>query len=143
MNELDVIYAAIAASGFSKETLQKIDDLTNNILYGRKDFIGFTLSEHAGLCKGGAPLIGASIVVSYARRSLTAGSNAESSEGQCKPSAEISSLDFCRDAACARSTEQGGSPANWQIDEEQERLLEEWAKAKGLWFENSDSIIKL
>ena len=32
MNELDVIYAAIAASGFSKETLQKIDDLTNNIL---------------------------------------------------------------------------------------------------------------
>ena len=63
-----------------------------------------------------APLIGASIVVSYARRSLTTGSDAESSEG--------------------------GSPANWQIDEEQERLLEEWAKAKGLWFENSDSIIQ-
>ena len=50
MNEFDVIYAAIAASGFSEETLLKIDDLTNNILYGRKDFIGFTLSEHAGLC---------------------------------------------------------------------------------------------
>ena len=142
MNELDVIYAAIAASGFSEETLLKIDDLTNNILYGRKDFIGFTLSEHAGLCKGGAPLIGASIVVSYARRSLTTGGNAESSEGQCKSSAEISSLDFCQDAACARSTEQGSCPANWQIDEEQERLLEEWARAKGLWFENSDSIIQ-
>ena len=142
MDELDVIYAAIAASGFSEETLQKIDDLTNNILYGRKDFIGFTLSEHAGLCKGGASLIGASIVVSYARRSLTTGGNVESSEGQSKSSAEISSLDFCRDAACARSIEQGSSPANWQIDAEQERLLEEWAKAKVLWFENSDSIIQ-
>ena len=70
------------------------NDLTNNILYGRKDFIGFTLSEHAGLCKGGASLIGASIVVSYARRSLTTGGNVESSEGS--------------------------SPANWQIDAEQE-----------------------
>ena len=39
-------------------------ELTNDILYGRKDFNGFTLSEHAGLCKGGTPLIGASIVVS-------------------------------------------------------------------------------
>lgn len=34
MNDLDVKYVAIAASGFSKETLQKIDDLTNDILYG-------------------------------------------------------------------------------------------------------------
>ena len=142
MDGLDVIYDAIAASGFSGETLQKIDYLTNDILYGRKDFIGFTLSEHAGLCKGGAPLIGASIVVSYARRSLTTGCHAEGCQGQNKSSAEISSLNFCRDAACARSTEQGGSPANWQIDEEQERLLEEWARAKGLWFENSDSIIQ-
>ena len=91
MDELNAIFAAIAASGFSEETLQEIDDLTNDILYGRKDFNGFTLSEHAGLCKGGAPLIGASIVVSYARRSLTTGSNAESSTGSC--------------------------PANWQIDE--------------------------
>ena len=116
MDELNAIYHAIAASVYSEETLQKIDDLTNNILYGRKDFIGFTLSEHAGLCKGGASLIGASIVVSYARRSLTTGGNVESSEGS--------------------------SPANWQIDAEQERLLEEWAKAKVLWFENSDSIIQ-
>ena len=142
MDELIEIYTIIAADGFSAETLQMIDNLTNDIRYGRKDFNGFTLPEHAGLCKGGAPLIGASIVVSYARRSLTAGSNAESSQRQCKPSAEISSLNFCRDAACARSIEQGSCPANWQIDEEQERLLEEWARAKGLWFENSDSIIQ-
>ena len=114
--ELNDIYAAIATSRFSEETLQKIEVLTNDILYGRKDFIGFTLSEHAGLCKGGTPLIGATIVVSYARRSLTTGSHAERS--------------------------QGSSPANWQIDEEQERLLEEWARAKGLWFDNSDRIIQ-
>ena len=85
MDELDVIYAAIAASGFSEDTLQQIDDLTNDILYGRKDFNGFTLSEHAGLCKGGAPLIGASIVVSYARRSLTTGSNVEGSKEAAQP----------------------------------------------------------
>lgn len=116
MQGADNIYASIATSGFSDNSLQMIDSLTNDILYGRKDFNGFTLPEHAGLCKGGAPLIGASIVVSYARRSLTTGCNVESS--------------------------QGGSPANWQIDEEQERLLEAWAKAKGLWFENSDSIMQ-
>ena len=116
MYELDDIYSAIATGGFSEEALQKIEDLTNDIRYGRKDFIGFTLSEHAGLCKGGAPLIGAIIVVGYARRSLTTGGNVES---------------------C-----QGDGPANWQIDEVQERLLEEWARAKGFWFENSDSIIQ-
>ena len=94
MQGADKIYASIATSGFSDNSLQIIDTLTNDILFGRKDFNGFTLSEHAGLCKGGAPLIGASIVVSYARGSLTAGSNAESSQGKCKPSAEISSLDM-------------------------------------------------
>ena len=142
MDEINDIYTAIATDGFSERTLQMINNLTNNIQYGRKDFIGFTLSEHAGLCKGGAPLIGASIVVGYARRSLTAGDNAKSSEGQCKSRAEISSLNLCRDAACARPTGQGGGPANWQIDEEQERLLEVWAKACGLWFEHSEAIIE-
>ena len=116
MDVLNDIYAAIAAKGFTAETLQMIDNYAKDIQNGREDFSRFNLSEHAGLCKGGSPLIGASIVVSYARRSLTAGSNAES---------------------C-----QGSSPANWQIDEEQERLLEAWARAKGLWFENSDSIIQ-
>ena len=116
MDEINSLFSAIAVNGFSEETLRKINSLTTDILYGRKDFIGFTLPEHAGLCKGGAPLIGAAIVAGYARRSLATGSNAESG--------------------------QGSSPANWQIDEEQERLLEEWARAKGLWFENSDSIIR-
>ena len=116
MNEMDIVFAAIATDGFSAETLQMIDNFTNDIRYGRKDFNGFTLPEHAGLCKGGAPLIGASIVAGYARRSLATGGNAQSSEG--------------------------GSPANWQIDEAQERLIEEWTRAKGLWFEHSESIIE-
>jgi hypothetical protein len=142
MDEINDIYTAIATDGFSERTLHMINNLINDIQYGRKDFIGFTLSEHAGLCKGGTPLIGASIVVGYARRSLTAGCNAESSEGQCKSRAEISSLNLCRDAACARPTGQENGPANWQIDEEQERLLEMWAKACGLWFEHSEAIIE-
>ena len=91
MDELNVIYTAIAADGFSANTLQMIDNLTDDIQYGRKDFNGFTLPEHAGLCKGGSPLIGASIVAGYARRSLTTSGNVESGEGS--------------------------SPANWQIDE--------------------------
>ena len=91
MDEVIAIYADIAADRFSEGTLQKIDELTNDILYGRNDFIGFNLSEHAGLCKGGAPLIGASIVVSYARRSLTTGGNAESSEGSTLPTCSLTS----------------------------------------------------
>ena len=116
MDRLQDIFRAIDADGFKESTLFVIDEYINDILYGRKDFNGFTLSEHAGLCKGGAPLIGASIIASYARRSLTTGSNVESG---------------------SRS-----SPANWQIDEAQERLVEDWSKAAGLWFENSDSIIR-
>ena len=116
MDELNALYEAIAAEGFSAGTLRMIDNLTDDIQYGRKDFNGFTLPEHAGLCKGGASLIGASIVAGYARRSLTASGNVESCEGS--------------------------SPANWQIDDEQERLIEAWAKAIGLWFEHSDSIIR-
>ena len=115
MDVLNDIYAAIAAEGFTAGTLQMIDNYANDIQNGREDFSRFNLSEHAGLCKGGSPLIGASIVACYARRSLEAGSNAESSQGQCKSSAEVSLLNLCRDAACARSTEQG-NPANWEID---------------------------
>ena len=116
MDRLHHIYDIIDKEGFVNTTLQEINNYIKDIQHGTEDFYRFNLSEHAGLCKGGAPLIGASIVVSYARRSLTTGSNAESSEGS--------------------------SPANWQIDEEQERLLEEWARVKGLWFENSESIIE-
>ena len=115
MDRLQDIFRAIDADGFKESTLFVIDEYINDILYGRKDFNGFTLSEHAGLCKGGAPLIGASIIASYARRSPTTGSNVEGREG---------------------------GPASWEIDEYQEKLLEQWAKAARLWVESSNMIIK-
>ena len=77
MDRLQDIFRAIDADGFKESTLFVIDEYINDILYGRKDFNGFTLSEHAGLCKGGAPLIGTSIVISYARRSFTASGHVE------------------------------------------------------------------
>ena len=137
MSSIQDIYEAIAAEEFSERTLQLIDEHVNDIQNGTRDFPRYNLSEHAGLCKAGPVLIGASIVASYATRSLTASCHAEGCEGQSKSRAEISSLDLCRDAACARPTGQGG-PANWQIDERQEQLIEQWAKVAGLWFRNSD-----
>ena len=93
MDVLNDIYAAIAAEGFTARTLQMIDNYAKDIQNGREDFSRFNLSEHAGLCKGGTPLIGASIIACYASASLRASSNAEGREG---------------------------SPANWEIDEQQD-----------------------
>ena len=115
MSSIEDIYEAIASEGFYKRTLQLIDEQVNDIENGRANFSRFNQQEHAGLCKAGAPLIGASIVASYARRSLTTSCDAEGGSG---------------------------SPANWEIDEKQERLIEHWAKAAGLWFGNSDSILQ-
>ena len=140
MDVLNDIYAAIAAEGFTARTLQMIDNYAKDIQNGREDFSRFNLSEHAGLCKGGSPLIGASIIACYASASLRASSNAEGREGQCKSRAEVSSLNICRDAACARSAEQG-SPANWEIDEQQEKFIEQWAKAANLWEDDSEHIL--
>ena len=64
---------------------------TENIENGRADFSRFNEQEHAGLCKAGAAVIGASVVASYARRSITASCHAEGREGQCQPRAEVSS----------------------------------------------------
>ena len=119
---LEHIYEVIAKEGFTDIALQKINNYIKDIQNGTEDFPRFNLSEHAGLSKGGAPLIGASIIARYATASLTASRNAEGREGQCKSRAEVSSLNFSRDAACFRQTEQGG-PANWEIDEQQEQLL--------------------
>ena len=115
MNSIQDIYETIATEGFSERVLRLIDEQVNDIENGRANFSRFNQQEHAGLCKAGAPLIGASIIASYATASITASCNAEGCEGQCKPRAEVSSLNLCRDVACTRSTEQG-SPANWQID---------------------------
>ena len=114
MGSIEDIYEAIAADGFSERTLQLIDGQINNIQDGTEDFSRFNLSEHAGLCTAGAPLIGASIVACYATTSLTASRHVEGSQG---------------------------SSANWEIDERQEQLIEQWAKAANLWEENSEQFL--
>ena len=113
---IEQIFEMIAKEGFAPQTLQEIDNYIKEIQHGREDFYRFNLSEHAGLCKGGAPLIGASIIACYARTSITAGSYAEGREG---------------------------GPANWEIDELQEKLIEQWAKAANLWEENSEQILSV
>ena len=113
MDRLQHIYDVIANEGFT-DALQIINDYIKDIQNGTEDFYRFNLSEHAGLSKGGAPLIGASIVACYAAASLTAGGHAEGCEG---------------------------SPANWEIDERQEQLIEQWAKAANLWEDNSEQFL--
>ena len=94
--------------------MQEIDKYIEDIQNGTEDFFRFNLSEHAGLCTAGAPLIGASIIACYATASLTTGSNVEGSKG---------------------------CPTNWEIDEKQEKLIERWARVANLWEENSEQIL--
>jgi hypothetical protein len=115
MDRLQQLFDAIAEDGFSEKTLRDISNYVNDIQNGTEDFFRFNLSEHAGLCKGGAPLIGASIVACYARRSLTASGNATGSETS--------------------------GPANWEIDEAQEKLIEKWARSTNLWEDSSEQIL--
>ena len=114
MDRLQQIFDIIAKDGFADKVLQEINKYIKDIQNGTEDFSRFNLSEHAGLSKGGSPLIGASIIACYATASITAGSNVES---------------------CQRS------PANWEIDELQEKLIEQWAKAAKLWEDNSEQIL--
>lgn len=122
MNSVDILpnslYDAIASEGFSAHTLQLIDNYTNDILNGRTNLTQFNLQEHAGLCCADSVLIGAYTVACYARASLETGSYA---------------------TACQRGC--SDSVANWEIDEAQEKLVQQWAEAKHLWFPNSESII--
>ena len=115
MDSLQIIYEAIAAEGFSAGVLEFIDNYIKAVTNGRENFPQYTLSEHSGVCKAGAPLIGATVVAGYARRSLEAGENVAGSQ---------------------RSV-----PSNWKIDEAQEKAIEIWAKAARLWVEDSDIII--
>ncbi len=92
--------------------LQLIDKQVNEILNGTRDLLQFNQPEHAGVCSAGPLLVGALIVCNNARESLGAGSDAASRQGE--------------------------SPSNWEIDEEQERQLQAWADAKGVWVEHAD-----
>ena len=114
MDSIQNIYEAIENNGFNHSTLRIIDQYANDIQDGKANFYRFNMSEHAGLCKAGKVLIGASIIASYATESLTVSGNAESGEGK---------------------------PTNWQIDELQEKLIEQWAKVAQLWIEDSEQIL--
>jgi hypothetical protein len=114
--KIEQIYDIIEEEGFTAQTLQTIDNYIKEIQNGTEDFPRFNLSEHAGFCTAGAPLIGASIIASYATASITASCNAEGSQG---------------------------GPANWQIDEYQEKLIEQWARAANLWEDDSEQILTL
>ena len=115
-NVIQNIYDSIALCGFTVDTLKLIDNYITDIQNGTENFPRFNLSEHAGFCTAGAPLIGASIIASYATASITASCNAEGSQG---------------------------GPANWQIDEYQEKLIEQWARAANLWEDDSEQILTL
>lgn len=81
MRSVNDIFEAIDADGFKASTLQLIDEFINDIENGSTDFPRFNQQEHAGLCKAGEALIGASIIASYASRSLAASCYAEGREG--------------------------------------------------------------
>lgn len=81
MDQLQKIYEAIAAEGYSAGVLAMIEDYANDIENGRTNITRFTLPEHAGICTGGTPLIGASVVAGHARASLEASANVAESSG--------------------------------------------------------------
>ena len=112
---LEQIYTSISNYGFTDITLQLIDNYINDILNGKADLIQFNQSEHAGLCCAGKVLIGAYIVCDYARASLEASANVAT--GKTKPS-------------------------NWEIDELQEKLVQQWAEAKQFWFTSAEQDIE-
>ena len=114
MDKLQHIFEVIATEGFANVTLHDINNYVKDIQNGTEDFFRFNLSEHAGLCTGGAPLIGASIIACYATASITASYDAEGRQG---------------------------GPVNWEIDEQQEKFIEQWARAANLWEDDSEQIL--
>lgn len=112
---LDFIHASIRNNGFSEHTLRLIDDYINDILNGKTDLTQFNQAEHAGLCCAGEMLIGAYIVCNYARTSLEA--SADVATGQ-------------------------RSLANWEVDEAQEKMVQQWAESKHIWFAHAEQDIE-
>ena len=94
--------------------LEFIDNQINEILNGTRDLPQFNQPEHAGVCSAGPLLVGALIVCNLTRESLSASVNASGGETTIP---------------------------NWQIDEEQERQLQLWAEAKGVWIPNAEEML--
>lgn len=106
---------AIREEGFSAHTIALIDNYISQIFNGQRNLTQFNQAEHAGLCCAGEVLIGAYLVCHYAQTSLAAGTDA--GRGQA-------------------------IPTNWEIDEAQERLVQQWAEAKQVWFANAEEDIE-
>ena len=113
--DLKTVYSAIRDEGFSERTIKIIDNYTYQILNGKTNLTQFNQAEHAGLCCAGEMLIGAYIVCNYAQASLAASADARASQA---------------------------GPASWEIDEEQERLVQQWAEAKQVWFPDAEADIE-
>lgn len=93
--------------------ISHIDQLTNDILNGTRNFSQFTQSEHAGVCSAGPLLIGALAVCDFTRESLGASRDAQPSQ----------------------------TVPNWQIDEAQEHQVKQWAETKGVWVADAEKYL--
>ena len=92
-----------------------IDEHINNILNGTEDLPKFNQPEHAGVCSAGPLLVGAILVCNLTRESLTSGGNV----GDGKE-----------------------TPANWEIDEAQEKAIQVWAEQNGVWIAEAENWLK-
>ena len=89
-----------------------IDEHINNILNGTEDLPKFNQPEHAGVCSAGPLLVGAILVCDFTRKSITSGGNAGKGET---------------------------TPANWEIDEAQEKAIQVWAEQNGVWIAEAEN----
>ena len=92
--------------------IKNIENHINDILYGKRDLPQFNQPEHAGVCSAGPLLIGALIVCNDSRESISTSDNASDSKG--------------------------ASPSNWQIDEAQEKAVQQWAESIGVWIPEAE-----
>ena len=83
----------------------------NEILNGKRDLPQFNQPEHAGVCSAGSLLVGALIVCNLTRESLSSSGNVAGSKG---------------------------SPSNLQIDEAQEKAVQQWAETNGVWIAEAE-----
>ena len=102
LSSIYTIFAVCIPFGVkSKDFIMNIDEHINNILNGTEDLPKFNQPEHAGVCSAGPLLVGAILVCDIARKSIESGGYAGKGET---------------------------TPANWEIDEAQEKAIQVWAE---------------
>ena len=126
--KIEQIYDIIEAQGFTAQTLQAINNYIKEIQDGTEDFPRFNLSEHAGLCTAGAPLIGASIIASYATASITA-SCARAANLWEDDSEQILTLEFGPMIAQGAEAKVYYADGNTSVVKERTSIYSTWQKA--------------